>query len=161
MKHGSSHLLYAHWKEKRGRHVMPDRSDIDPGSIRQALGDCFILAFDASAGHPFCLAGTRLCDLFGRELRDEPFVGLWLPEDKANIRHLLYLVAYEVKALVAGVTGLTGGKDTIELELLVLPLRHQGKPRHIGVLAPFTRPLWLKQTPLVALWLESFRYLVA
>jgi hypothetical protein len=93
MKHGSSHLLYAHWKEKRGQNIAPERSDIDPGSIRQALGDCFILAFDAASGHPFCLAGTRLCELFGRELRDEPFVDLWVSEDRANVESFRYLVA--------------------------------------------------------------------
>jgi hypothetical protein len=161
LKHGSSSLLYAHWNERRGPRTAPERADVDPGAIRQALGDCFVIAFDAAAGHPFRLAGTRLCDLFGRELKGEPFSGLWVPEDRAGACALLSLVADEATPLIAGVTGVTGAKDTVELELLVLPLRHHGKThaRQIGVLAPLTKPFWLNETPLVALRLGPFRHL--
>lgn len=161
MKHSSSKLLYAHWNERRGSRAAPERADIDPGAIRHALGDCFVISFDAAAGHPFRLAGTRLCDLFGRELKGLPFGSLWTPENRADACALLALVADETTPLIAGVTGFADAGDPIELELLVLPLRHHGKThaRQIGILAPLTKPFWLGQTPLRSLRLATFRLL--
>src|SRR3979411_214660 len=49
----------------------PERGDIEPGAIRNVLGDSFIIAYDPEADHPFRLAGTRVCALFGRELKGE------------------------------------------------------------------------------------------
>ena len=77
MKHPASRELFAYWDERRGKHSAPERADIEPGAIRQVLSDAFILALDGGAGHPFRLAGTRVCALFGRELKGEPFIGLW------------------------------------------------------------------------------------
>ena len=77
MKHPASRELFAYWEERRGKRSAPERADIEPGAIRQVLSDAFILALDGGAGHPFRLAGTRVCALFGRELKGEPFIGLW------------------------------------------------------------------------------------
>ena len=71
MKHPSSRDLYAYWNERRGSRLAPERADIEPSAIRQVLGDTFVLAADSVAQHPFRLAGTRLCALFGRELKSE------------------------------------------------------------------------------------------
>ena len=69
MKHAASRELYAYWEGKRGSRPAPERAEIDPGAIRGALGDTFILALDRGAGHPLRLAGTRVCALFGREIK--------------------------------------------------------------------------------------------
>ena len=58
----------------------PSAADIEPGAIRRVLADTFILAFDEPAGHPFRIAGTRVCALFGRELKGEAFLDLWAPQ---------------------------------------------------------------------------------
>ena len=95
MKHPSSRELFEYWNERRGRRCAPDRADIEPGAIRRVLADTFILTFDAEAGHPFRIAGTRVCAAFGRELKSEPFVGLWAPQSTALVRDLLAVVATE------------------------------------------------------------------
>ena len=69
MKHAASRQLYAYWEERRGRRAAPERAEIEPGAIRGALSDAFILSLDAARGHPVRLAGTRVCALFDRELR--------------------------------------------------------------------------------------------
>ena len=71
MKHAATRALYAYWDRCRGDRAAPDRADIEPGAIRHVLGDTFIVTFDAKAGHPFRLAGTRICALFGGELEEE------------------------------------------------------------------------------------------
>ena len=76
MKHAVIQDLYAYWQERRGNRPAPERADIVPGPIRHLLSDVFILTLDREAGHPFRLAGTRLCALFGRELKGERFIEL-------------------------------------------------------------------------------------
>lgn len=163
MKHASSRVLYEYWNERRGSRAAPERGDIEPGGIGRSLGDSFILAFDPAAAHPFRLAGTRICGLFGRELRAAPFETLWQEGDRAAIRDLVTAVADEAAGLVAGAKGRTEEGYAIELELLLLPLRHRGRThvRQIGVLAPLTVPFWLGSSPVVDLALGACRHLGA
>src|ERR1700728_823423 len=77
MKHAASRELYAYWQELRGRRPAPTRAEIEPGAIRRILSEAFILALDRASGYPFRLAGTRVCALFGRELKGETFLDLW------------------------------------------------------------------------------------
>ena len=86
MKHASTREVFDYWNERRGERVAPERYDIDPGAIRRALGDTFILSFDPKAGPQFRLAGTRLCALLCRELKGEAFLNLWAKAEQASIR---------------------------------------------------------------------------
>lgn len=158
MKHSSTQSLYAYWNERRGPRRAPERGEIEPGAIRAALGDSFILGWDPAA--TFRLAGTRVCSLFGRELKGEAFEPLWDLKDGAAIADLLAIVANEIAGIVAGVTGTTQDGQSVDLELLLLPLRHRGAShvRQIGVLAPLSLPFWLGADPLVSLTLKSHRH---
>src|SRR5439155_10518710 len=102
MKHSSIRELFYYWNERRGRRPAPERGDIAPGDIRGVLADTFILAFDAPESHPFRIAGTRVCALFGRELKDDAFLDLWSAESRPLVRDLLSVVAYETIGVVAG-----------------------------------------------------------
>src|SRR5205807_6530417 len=77
MKTAPTRKMYAYWNARRGSRLAPERGDIEPGAIREILSDSFIVSFDDTADHPFRLAGTRVCTLFGHELKGEPFVQLW------------------------------------------------------------------------------------
>ena len=158
VKHSSTRSLYTYWNERRGARPAPERSEIEPGAIRGALGDSFILGWDPVP--TFRLAGTRLCGLFGRELKSEPFAPLWDARDGTAIGDLVAIVANEIAGIVAGVTGTTADHQSVDLELLLLPLRHRGMRhvRQIGVLAPLALPFWLGATPVTALTLKSHRH---
>src|ERR1041385_2948003 len=95
MKQASSRELYGYWTARRGKRRAPERGEIEPSAIRRALGDIFILEFDGRAGHPSRLAGTRVCALFGRELKNEPFLNLFDEETRAQTAQLLAVVADE------------------------------------------------------------------
>jgi hypothetical protein len=159
VKHSSTRALYAYWNELRGARAAPDRGEIEPGAIRGALGDSFILSLEPS-GHGFRLAGTRICALFGRELKGEAFDALWHEADRAAARDFLDITANEIAGIVAGVAGYTDEGVSLDLELLLLPLRHRGssRARQIGVLAPLTMPFWLGATPVTTLSLKSHRH---
>src|SRR5579863_8728603 len=103
MKHAASRELYAYWQERRGEHSAPQRAEIEPGAIRQVLSDTFILALDGGAGHPFRLAGTRICALFGRELKGGSFIGLWAAASQPIVSDLLALLTEERVGTIAGV----------------------------------------------------------
>jgi hypothetical protein len=163
MKHAASRELYAYWEERRGERPAPERADIEPGAIRQALSDTFILELDAGNGHSFRLAGTRVCALFGRELKGESFIDLWALGSRGPITDLLAISTDESVGTVAGVTSHNAMGETLDLELLLLPLgmRRPRLARTIGVLAPLKPPVWLGASPIGPLTLGSRRHVGA
>ncbi len=112
MKHPSTQALFAYWTRQRGSRPAPDRSEIDPADIRHALGDTLMLAADFVDQLRFRLAGTRVCALFGRELKGEAFASLWSEDSVAKIDDLLTIVIDEQISAVAGLTGRTADGDT-------------------------------------------------
>jgi hypothetical protein len=161
MKHRSTRELFDYWNMRRGRRSAPERSEIEPAAIRRALADTFILSFDTRAGHPFRIAGTRVCALFSRELKAESFVRLWAREHAGSIGGLLEIVAQESVGVVAGVSATGANGERLDLELLALPLAHHGRTdtRVLGTLVPIGVPYWLGVHPIGRLALSSHRYL--
>jgi hypothetical protein len=161
MKTVPARKLFAYWNERRGSRLAPERREIEPGAIRAILGDSFIITFDPAAEHPFRLAGTRVCALFGRELKGMPFGQLWDEASRPHIRELAAIVASEAVAIVAGVSAQTAEGLRTDLELLLLPLYHRGQThvRLLGVLAPLTVPYWLGAEHIVTLTLGTTRHL--
>jgi hypothetical protein len=161
MKHASTRALYEYWNEKRGSRPAPDRAEIDPGAIRHALGDTFMLAADFVDQLRLRLAGTRVCALFCREIKGEVFADLWDEASRDKIKTLLSVINGETQGLVAGVTARTADGDAADLEILLLPLAHVGhaRIRAMGVLAPVVPPFWLGEKPVSALDLGTLRHL--
>src|SRR5271165_5193753 len=121
MKHPSSREFFAYWDGKRGDARAPDRSDIEPGAVRELLGDIFVLSYDSDAGYPFRVAGTRISALLGRDLKDQSFSGLFAAESRGEIEDVIGYVAEEMLAAVAGVTATSQNGSVAHLELLLLP----------------------------------------
>ncbi|HWK96111.1 MAG TPA: PAS domain-containing protein [Pseudolabrys sp.] len=161
MKHVSSQAVYTYWNEKRGMRPAPERGDIDPADIRQALGDTVMLAADFVERWRFRLAGTRVCALFNREIKGEALTALWGEEDQNSIETLAATLTKEQVGAVMGLTGLAGDGATVDLEMLLLPLAHAGhaRIRAIGVLAPLSAPYWLGSKPVVELHLTALRHI--
>jgi len=160
MKHAASRDLYTYWNKLRGLRAAPERHEIDPGAIRGALGDTLILAYEPGADAVFRLAGTRVCALFGHELKGSAFRPLWSERSWPELATLLDHAAAESLGFIAGVTGELADGTTVALELLILPLMQRGAPdgRLIGVLAPALPPTWLGIFPVRSLALGSWRH---
>ena len=157
MKHPSSREFFAYWDQKRGAARAPDRSEIEPGAVRELLGDIFVLSYDATSGHPFRVAGTRVCALAGRDLKDRSFSALFAPDARGEIEDIVTAVAEEMQAAVAGITATSEDGSPAHLELLLLPF-NAGAHAPIsltGLLAPFER----QQRVLRDFELTSWRYL--
>src|SRR4051812_21021240 len=140
MKHPSSREFFAYWDDRRGGERAPDRSDIEPGPVRELLGDIFVLSYDPVSGHRFRVAGTRVCALLGRDLKAEGFAALFVQDSRREIEDLVGIVAEELLAIVAGVTGSTADGAKVPLELLLLPFNNRAHtPLSLtGLLAPLT-----------------------
>jgi hypothetical protein len=139
MKHPSSREFFAYWDEKRGTARAPDRSDIEPGAVRELLGDIFVLSYDAAAGYPFRVAGTRVCALLGCDLKDRSFSALFALDGRREIQDIIAVVAEEMLAAVAGITATSEDGSLVHLELLLLPFNARAHtPLSLtGLLAPF------------------------
>jgi hypothetical protein len=141
MKHPSSREFFAYWDEKRGDARAPDRSEIEPAAVRELLGDIFVLSYDGAAGHPFRVAGTRVCALLGRDLKDRSFSELFAPDARCEIEDIISVVSEEMLAAVAGITATSEDGSPAHLELLLLPFspRAHAPLSLTGLLAPFER----------------------
>src|SRR5262249_29404071 len=113
--------------------------------------------------HPFRLAGTRVCALFGRELKNQPLLGLWDAQSRLALANLLDVVADEANGVVAAARGRTPEGWAQDLELVVLPLAQRGDThaRMIGSLAPLTIPFWIGSSRLGAMTLGNIRHLAS
>ncbi len=161
MKHPSTRELFDYWNTRRGTRSAPERGEIEPGAIRRILADTFMLTFDPRAGHPFRIAGTRVCAAFGRELKGAAFTEVWARASQDPVREILATAATELVGVVAGAAGHSCAGAVLELELLVLPLAHRGSvsTRILGALVPTEVPHWLGADTLGRLTLGTTRFL--
>jgi hypothetical protein len=157
MKHRSSREFFAYWDAKRGDARAPERSEIEPGAVRELLGDIFVLSCDSAAGYPFRVAGTRVCALLGRDLKDRSFSQLFAPAYRREIEDIIAAVSEEMLAAVAGITATSQAGSTAHLELLLLPfnVRAHAPMSLTGLLAPFQS----EPSVLSDFKLTSWRYL--
>ena len=155
MKHPSTREFFAYWDDKRGTARAPDRADIDPAAVRGLLGDIFVLACEPDL--TFRVAGTRVCALAGRDLKDQSFAALFAPGSRAEIEEIASIVAEETLGAIAGLTTTRNDGTKAHLELLLLPFnaRPHTPVSVTGVLAPFDNEC----APLGAFTLASWRYL--
>jgi hypothetical protein len=139
MKHASNRAFFAYWDRQRGEARAPDRSDIEPGAVRELLGDIFVLSYDREAGYPFRVAGTRVCALLGHDLKDKSFSALFAPDARREIEEIVAVVAEEMLGAVAGITATAQDGTPAHLELLLLPFNTRAHtPISLtGLLAPF------------------------
>ena len=161
MKHTASRELHTYWQALCGRRRAPQRAEIEPAAIRHVLSEAFIVALDRGAGYPFRLAGTRVCALFGRELKGESFLNLWDDASRKTMRDLLHLLTSETVGTVAGVTAQSSDGEPLDLELLLLPLSAPRAmlARSIGILTPMKVPQWIGLRPIGPLTLGSRRHI--
>ena len=157
MKHPSTNAYFAYWDAKRRDERAPDRSAIEPAEIRDLLGDVFVLSYDAGAGFPFRVAGTRVCALFGRDLKQTSFLDLFSGTSRREIEDIATVVAEETLGALAGVTARMPSGEPLHLELLLLPFsaRAHMPISMTGLLAPFETSSGL----IVELELTSHRFL--
>ncbi|MCE1237963.1 MAG: PAS domain-containing protein [Hyphomicrobiales bacterium] len=159
MKHGVSRELYDYWQRLRGDRPAPDRTEIEPYDLRRILGDTFILEANSRSDYRFRLAGTRVCALYGRELKGRDFLTFFTGKDRDAVATLLAAVSQDAAAAVFGFEGRSAHDRVLPCEALLLPVRQKGEgwTRIIGSIAPMDDPYWIGIHPIVKQSISSLR----
>ena len=152
MKQTTSRELYDYWDRVRRGRPAPRRSDIEPSDIRRILADTFILEVAGRENYIIRLAGTRICALYGREMKGDNFLDLWSPEDRNALATLGTAVSEDAAGAVVTFSVATAGDHSLTAELLMLPLSHSGEryDRILGSVAVGERPSWVGAQPVVS-----------
>ncbi|MBH0238976.1 PAS domain-containing protein [Methylobrevis albus] len=151
--------LFEYWTRLRGRRVAPDRHEVEPGDIREILGDTFILEATDRQTYSVRLAGTRLCAAYCRELKGRNLLDLWTGKDREAVASLLAAIVEDGAAAIVGLAAQNERGQSVPVEIMFLPLRHGGSRnnRIIGCFAPHEQPYWLGLHPIVRQPIMSLR----
>jgi hypothetical protein len=150
MKEAISWSLFTYWNDLRGDRLAPRRFEIEPSRIASYLPDTFILERINDATLRFRLAGTRISEAFGVELRGANLIELFNEEDAATLQRQIALITSKAAVGLFEISADNGSGASADFEVLILPLIHTRNvvERFLGSVAPIERPHWLGAVPL-------------
>jgi hypothetical protein len=151
MQMPSTKSLYTYWNTIRGARSAPDRRDIDPTRIREALANTFILELDEAEKFSFRLAGSHLCTSYCRELKGRSFSALWHDRDSDAMDTLIRAVTEDHAVALVTFQGTTALHTKASFETILMPLRHNGSThtRVLGAMSAIEEPYWLGVQPIL------------
>lgn len=151
MQQPTSRQLYAYWDRVRNGRVAPRRFEIEPAKIAALLPETFIAEGVGPLGHRFRLAGTRICEQFGRELRGADLLSLWEEADRDAVAALLRSVLADAAVGYGRFKAYTHTNRQANFEFVLLPLIHTGEAinRILGAITAIEPPFWLGAEPLL------------
>ncbi len=139
--------------------MAPCRLEIEPSRIYSILPETFIIEKKIDQSYAFRLAGTRICQQFGRELRGHDCVTIWRREDRQMIEELLDSLSADGRVGLIKFTGSTDTGRSATFEMIVLPLLHPDQnqliSRFLGAIAVSGNTYWLGSWPLTELAVNS------
>jgi len=142
MKSVATQELYAYWNALRGARAAPRRDEIDPIAIPHSLPEIFLLELREGDRIAVRLAGTRLCELYGRELRGCSASALWAPQSHREIDQVLHDVMADAAVAIIAAEARRDERDAGAFELVITPLADGGGTCRyiIGALTPSSSP---------------------
>lgn len=150
MQHTTSQILYKYWNEIRGRRMAPRRFEIEPARFASILPETFVVECEEGEGHRFRLAGTRVTEKLGFDLRGREFSDLFDGSEHADLKPFLASITGQgaVGIITAEMSTASGRKALFET--LVLPLIHTEDriTRLLGALSTRNHEPWLGTEPL-------------
>lgn len=151
MKTNSLLKLFDYWNEVRAGRLAPRRLEIEPSAIASILAETFMLERTDEDGYLYRLAGTRLCEIFGAELRGSDFLSGWSTADRATLAQHLKSVCEQGAVLRIASIASSDVRHALEMETMLLPLVHTGEAitRVIGAVSLRSEPHWLGHERLV------------
>jgi hypothetical protein len=152
MNSRSSTTLYDYWNEVRGDRVAPRRFEIEPARLAAILPDAFILERSGELDIRYRLAGTRIQEQFGFELRGSSFFDGFSSPDRSRLEAHMRRMVREGGGALLELDSISVSQRGVRHECLILPLVHMRDTvdRFVGVLTALTMPEWLGDEPLVA-----------
>jgi hypothetical protein len=126
MKQPTTKGLYDYWNAVRGARMAPRRYEIEPSQIVPFLSETIILEQPEADACRVRIAGTRIGDWLGFDLRGQNFLDLWRGDDREVIADNLMSISshgavglFEFEARERGAEAASA-----TFEMLLLPLTH-------------------------------------
>ena len=121
MRHMQTQSLLNYWRQMRGEQLAPAKTSIAPRDIKKHLAFSFLLKREGHDRFSFVLAGTGVCDLFGRELKGSSFVHLFAENFRDAATTSLVRTAHLSVPSVAACVAETADGRPLNAEVLLLP----------------------------------------
>ncbi len=153
MQSSTDKQLYDYWNRVRNGRIAPNRAEIEPAAIAPLLAETFIVEYSAPMQFRFRLAGTKICDQFGRELRGTQFLELWDGADRHAMTSLLANLFGEGAVGRVRFQGLSLEGRHCNFSMLLLPLTVTAESvnRCLGSITALEPHYWLGADPIVHL----------
>jgi len=150
MQQPTSKQLYAYWDGIRNGRIAPRRFEIEPAKIASLLRETFIAECNGLLAFRFRLAGTRVCQQFGRELRGVDFLSLWSLHDRDAIASQVRNIVNDGAVGHGVFLARTETNRQAAFEFTLMPLIHTGPSinRMLGSITAIDAPFWLGAEPL-------------
>ncbi len=147
MKQTASLWLFTYWNDLRNGRKAPNRFEIEPIKIGPLLPETFILETDDTRSFNFRLAGTKICETYGYELKGLDFISFWKDRnDREAVESLLHTIKEDGSAGLLEFSAMSEDDgESCRFEILLLPLIHSGEKvnRIMGVMSAIDTPYWL------------------
>ncbi|MFK7882433.1 PAS domain-containing protein [Roseobacter sp.] len=116
--------LEAYWEALRGGRLMPNRAEIDPRGIEQALEYSFIVERIAPGIARLRIAGSHMSDLMGMEVRGMPLTSFITPGSRRQLSDILEEV-FETPATcsIQLHSEKAPGMPALEARMVLMPLK--------------------------------------
>jgi hypothetical protein len=137
--HPGSRALFRYWESIRGEDFAPSRRRLDLDRIRALVPSLFIFERRPGKGYVWRLAGTKLCQLWRRELTGTAVLSEWDAFEKHTIERFLDGVVLSHQPFVLKFRLVSSIGHDIGAEMIGLPLRSlNGNDIHVfGAIMPF------------------------
>ncbi len=151
MQNTTSQVLYQYWNDVRGTRLAPRRFEIEPARFSAILPETFVVECEEGAGHRFRLAGTRVSEKLGFELRGRALTELFDPQCHADIKPIVQAVTQQGAVGLIDVDMPTASGRTARFEIIILPLVHTNErlTRILGAISTLDHQPWLGNEPLL------------
>jgi hypothetical protein len=144
MKQATNRILYSYWNDVRRGRIAPTRFEIEPSGISSILSETFILEEGEKRSFAFRLAGTRICEQFGGELKGRDFRWLAGP-DAGHVGDIMESVTRDGGVGLLELEAMTDDGRAQLFEVIVLPLVHPADQitRYVGAVSAIDPQAWL------------------
>jgi hypothetical protein len=151
MQNTTSQILYKYWNEIRGSRMAPRRFEIEPGRFAAILPETFVVECEPGEGYRFRLAGTRVTEKLGVELRGRAFSELFDGVEHPDLKPFLASITERgaVGMIKAEMPTASGRKALFET--IILPLIHTEEriTRLLGAISTCAHEPWLGSEPVL------------
>lgn len=150
MQNTTSQVLYQYWNDVRGARIAPRRFEIEPARFSTILPETFVIECEEGVGYRFRLAGTRVGEKLGFELRGRDLLDLFDTRCHADIKPILQTVTQQGAVGLVDIDFPAPSGRTARFEIIVLPLVHTEErlTRLLGAISTLDHQPWLGSEPL-------------